>query len=150
MKSLIADRGWSKKYPELGTGPVSSAASSVLAEFFELERDRIFRRSWLNIGTIWEIPEPGDYFVCELAICNASIFVMRGRDRKVRGFYNVCSHRGNKLVADVRGTCRGLLTCNFRSWAYDSTGQLKWVPDVCNPVGGRFLLPEPNQTEQSQ
>ena len=64
MKTLIADRRWSKKYPELGTGPVS-AASSVSAEFFELERDRIFRRSWLNIGTIWEIPEPGDYFVCE-------------------------------------------------------------------------------------
>ena len=131
MKTVIADKRWAKKYPELGTGPIP-AASSVSADYFELERERIFRRSWLNIGTIWEIPGPGDYFVRELAICNASILVMRGRDNRVRGFYNVCSHRGNKLVADDRGTCRGYVTCNFHSWAYDAAGQLKWVPDEAN------------------
>jgi glycine betaine catabolism A len=103
MKTIIADRRWAKKYPELGTGPIS-AGSSVSADYFELERERIFRRSWLNVGTVWEIPGSGDYFVRELAVCNASILVMRGRDNKVRGFYNVCSHRGNKLVANGRGT----------------------------------------------
>ena len=71
MKTIIADRRWAKKYPELGTGPIS-AGSSVSADYFELERERIFRRSWLNVGTVWEIPGPGDYFVRELAVCNAS------------------------------------------------------------------------------
>jgi phenylpropionate dioxygenase-like ring-hydroxylating dioxygenase large terminal subunit len=131
MKTIIADRRWAKKYPKLGTGPIS-AESCVSAEYFELERERIFRRSWLNVGAVWEIPGPGDYFVRDLAVCNVSILVMRGRDKEVRAFYNVCSHRGNKLVATARGTCRGYLTCNFHSWGYDSTGNLKWVPDEVN------------------
>lgn len=131
MKTIIADRRWAKKYPKLGTGPIS-AESCVSAEYFELERERIFRRSWLNVGAVWEIPGPGDYFVRDLAVCNVSILVMRGRDKEVRAFYNVCSHRGNKLVANARGTCRGYLTCNFHSWGYDSTGNLKWVPDEVN------------------
>jgi phenylpropionate dioxygenase-like ring-hydroxylating dioxygenase large terminal subunit len=114
MKTIIADRRWAKKYPKLGTGPIS-AESCVSAEYFELERERIFRRSWLNVGAVWEIPGPGDYFVRDLAVCNVSILVMRGRDKEVRAFYNVCSHRGNKLVANARGTCRGYLTCNFHS-----------------------------------
>ena len=85
MKTIIADRRWAKKYPKLGTGPIF-AESCVSAEYFELERERIFRRSWLNVGAVWEIPGPGDYFVRDLAVCNVSILVMRGRDKEVRVF----------------------------------------------------------------
>lgn len=131
MKTVMKERRWVEKYPELGTGPVS-AEPCISPQYFELERERIFRRSWLNVGNICEIPERGDYFVRELAVCNASILVMRGQDGVVRGFHNVCSHRGNTLAWDEKGKCRGYLTCNFHSWGYDSTGQLKWVPDEAN------------------
>ncbi len=131
MTTVIGNKRWAKKFPELGTAPVA-AESCISPEFFELERERIFRRSWLCVGNVCVLPERGDYIVREVAICDAQILVMRGQDGVVRGFHNVCSHRGNTLAWDESGRCRGYMTCNFHSWGYDSTGQLKWVPDAEN------------------
>jgi nitrite reductase/ring-hydroxylating ferredoxin subunit len=127
----MSDKRWAKAYPELGTGPVP-AEPCISPAYFDLERERIFRRVWLNMGRVDEIPKPGDYVVRNLAVCNASILLMRGDDGVVRGFHNVCSHRGNKLAWDEKGSCRGYLTCNFHSWSYDSQGRLKWVSDEEN------------------
>ncbi len=131
MATVIANKRWAEKFPELGTAPIA-AEPCISPQFFELERERIFRRSWLCVGNVCELPERGDYIVREVAVCDASILVMRGQDGVVRGFHNVCSHRGNTLAWDQSGRCRGYLTCNFHSWGYDSTGQLKWVPDAEN------------------
>jgi len=122
---------WAARYPELGTGPVA-VEPCISPSFFELERDRIFRRSWLSVGNESEIPDAGDYFVKEIAVCKASILVIRGHDGVVRAFHNVCSHRSNTLVANPRGKCRGYLTCNFHSWGYDIAGNLRSVPDERN------------------
>ncbi|HTW89751.1 MAG TPA: aromatic ring-hydroxylating dioxygenase subunit alpha [Candidatus Binataceae bacterium] len=134
MTTEIINKRWAKKFPELGTAPIA-AEPCVSPQFFERERERIFRRSWLCLGNVCELPERGDYIVREVAICDASILVMRGQDGVVRGFHNVCSHRGNTLAWDAAGRCRGYLTCNFHSWGYDSTGQLKWIPDAENFFG---------------
>ncbi|MBV8770900.1 MAG: aromatic ring-hydroxylating dioxygenase subunit alpha [Deltaproteobacteria bacterium] len=131
MKTVIADKRWVRAYPELGTGPIP-AEPCISPAYFELERERVFRRAWLNMGRVEAIPKPGDYIVRELAVCNTSILLMRGDDGVVRGFHNVCSHRGNKLVGEEKGSCRKYLTCNFHGWSYDSQGQLKWVPDEEN------------------
>ncbi len=131
MRTVMEDRRWAQKYPELGTGPVP-AEPCISPEYFALERERVFRRVWLNVGRADDIPRPGDYMVRDLAVCNASILVVRGEDGVVRGFHNVCSHRGNKVVGDEKGSCRGYFTCNFHSWAYDTQGQLRWVPDEEN------------------
>ena len=131
MKTLTTDRRWVNKYPELGTEPVS-AESCVSPQYFELERERIFRRCWLNVGHVGEIPQRGDYFVRELAVCDTSLLIIRSDDGEVHGFHNVCSHRGNTLAREAKGTCRGYITCNFHSCGYNSLGQLKWVPDEGN------------------
>jgi nitrite reductase/ring-hydroxylating ferredoxin subunit len=131
MTYSIVNGRWAKANPGLSTEPVS-VEPYISPGFFDLERDRIFRRTWLNVGRVEELPGPGDYVVKEIAICGASILLMRGADGVVRGFHNVCSHRGNQLAMAAKGTCRGYLTCNFHSWGYDSFGHLKWVPDERN------------------
>ena len=131
METVTENKRWAKEYPELGTGPVPSE-SCISPEYFELERERIFRRTWLNVGRVDNIPNPGDYFVRELAVCKTSILVIRGTDGVVRGFHNVCSHRSNKLVWEETGTCRGAFACHFHSWAYNAQGQLTGVPDEDN------------------
>ena len=57
MRTVIADKRWAEKYPEVGTGPVA-AEPLISQEHFELEREKIFRRTWLNIGRVEEIPNP--------------------------------------------------------------------------------------------
>lgn len=118
---------WTTQYPELGTGP-ASIESYISPEYFELERERIFRRVWLNVGRVEEIPQAGDYFVQDLAVGNTSILVVRGQDGVVRAFHNVCKHRGNKLVWHGSGSCQKL-TCKFHGWTYAPDGQLVGVPE---------------------
>ena len=131
MQMVIADKRWVKKYPNLGTGPVS-AEPCISAEYFELERERVFRRTWLYVGRVDAVPNVGDYFVQDIAVCQASILIMHGKDGVIRAFHNVCSHRGNKLVWDDKGSCPGVLSCGFHSWAYDTTGRLSWIADEEN------------------
>ena len=90
---------WHDKYPHLGTGPLSVDVFTSPEQFAQ-ERERIFKKVWLNVGRVEQIPHPGDYFVKNLAVCNTSVIVVRGKDNKVKAFHNMCSHRGNKIAWD--------------------------------------------------
>ncbi len=111
----------------LGTQPVP-IEPCVSPTSFEQERERLFRRVWLNIGRVEAIPNAGDYFVKELTICRTSVLVVRSTDGRIRAFHNMCSHRGSKLAWDTHGTCRRL-TCKFHGWSYSLDGRLRFVPD---------------------
>lgn len=121
---------WTERYPELGTGPVSTEPY-ICAQYFEQERERIFRKVWLNVGRVEQIPASGDYFVKELAICRTSVIVVRGRDGEIHAFHNICAHRGNQLVWDTKGSCRAF-TCKFHGWTYSLDGALRHVTDEGN------------------
>src|SRR5262245_10461002 len=79
ISTEIGNKRWAGKYPEMSTAPVA-AGSCISPEYFERERERIFRRSWLCVGNECEIPERGDYMVREVAICDAQVLVIRGND----------------------------------------------------------------------
>ena len=131
MKTVMREKQWAEKYPELGTEPVPTEPY-VSDKHYELERDLIFRRCWINVGRVDEIPRAGDYYVRDIAICKTSVLIIRGSDGVVRGFFNVCSHRGNTLVLDERGSCPGSVYCHFHNWVYSDTGELIRVPDEEN------------------
>lgn len=97
-------------------------------EFFKLERDRLFGRSWLILAREEELPNPGDYIVREIEVLGASVLVTRGKDGTVRSFHNVCSHRSNQVVWDERGNASRFL-CRYHNWTYASDGKLMGVPD---------------------
>jgi phenylpropionate dioxygenase-like ring-hydroxylating dioxygenase large terminal subunit len=129
--SDIAYKRYTAENPDLGTDAVSTEPSRS-AEWFESERNAIFQRSWLNVGRVEELPEAGDYLVKEIQVCRTSVLLVRGKDDKIRGFHNVCKHRGNTLVWHASGQCRGHFACNFHGWVYDDKGKLRDVPDAEN------------------
>ncbi|MBF6569751.1 MAG: aromatic ring-hydroxylating dioxygenase subunit alpha [Candidatus Binataceae bacterium] len=130
-EELNSNQRWARAYPELGTAPLA-IEPCVSPEYFELEREHVFRRVWMNVGRVEEAPNAGDYFVRDMAVCRTSILVVRGKDGQLRGFHNMCSHRGNKLEWEKSGHCRGAFTCKFHGWAYDTQGRLMAVPDEEN------------------
>ena len=67
---------------------------------FDAEIERFFGQRWLCAGRADAIPNPGDYFLREIA--GESLVVVRDQDR-VRAFYNVCRHRGTRLCAAAEG-----------------------------------------------
>jgi phenylpropionate dioxygenase-like ring-hydroxylating dioxygenase large terminal subunit len=131
MRTRMINKQWAEKYPHVGKGPIPTLPY-ISPEFFSRERAQIFRRHWINVGRVDEIPGAGDYFVRDLAVCKVSILVVRGRDDQVRAFHNVCPHRGNTLVMNDRGRCPGRFGCNFHSWAFTPEGELVFVPDEDN------------------
>ena len=108
------------------------ATEAVFAE----ERERIWFGSWICIGRAAEIPEPGDYLVRDLA--GESIVVTRNRSGEVRGFYNVCAHRGTKLLDETGPACghvSRVIKCPYHAWSYDLDGRLVGTPNVDEDEG---------------
>lgn len=117
---------------ELGVEPISVDTIRDPA-VYEMEREKVFRRTWLKVATSWEIPAPGDYKVKELPVVDASVLIVRGKDGKVRAFHNVCTHRGNKVIPtsdfETFGRARaGVVSCRFHGWVFSTDGSLRSVP----------------------
>lgn len=111
----------------LGSGPVPAAPYYDPA-YFELEREAVFKRSWLHIGHICELPERGSFIRREVEIANASLLIVRGKDDEIRAFHNVCTHRGTQLVEEASGK-RSKFSCPYHMWTYGEDGSLLSAPD---------------------
>ena len=128
----------------LATTPVSYE-DSINPAHYELERDAIFRKTWLNVGRTEQLPRKGSYFTKELDAARTSVIVVRDGQDKVRAFHNICRHRGNKLVwndfpgEEVAGTCRQF-TCKYHGWRYGLEGDLKFVLHGKRLRGGWVLV----------
>jgi len=90
-------------------------------EVFAREREAIFFKSWHLGGHVSDLPEPGSYITA--AIHDQGVFICRGKDGRLRGFYNVCAHRAHELLT---GTGRArVITCPYHAWSYHLTGELR-------------------------
>ena len=91
---------------------------------FALERTRIFARAWQYAGRAEEVTEPGSFLATRVA--HVPIVVTRDRAGYLRGFVNVCRHRGH-IVASGTG-CRETLQCPYHAWTYGLDGSLRRAP----------------------
>ncbi|MEY2552103.1 MAG: glycine betaine catabolism [Verrucomicrobiota bacterium] len=99
----------------------------VAPEVFEEEQEKIFARQWVLVGHQSEVAKPGDFFVAEVA--GESLIVTRDRAQTVRGFYNVCRHRGTRLCEEERGHASAI-QCPYHAWTYGLDGRLIGAPHM--------------------
>ena len=95
-------------------------------EFFELEKQHIFRTSWHLVCHQNDIPATGDYHTFE--ILGESVVAVRGDDGQIRSFHNVCRHRASRLLDGPKGQCGRRITCPYHAWTYSLDGRLIGVP----------------------
>ena len=96
------------------------------------EAETIFRQSWQPIGQGADVIEPGAYVTGQAA--GQDIAVVRGRDGVLRGFFNVCRHRGHRLLQG-KGKLKAVMTCPYHAWAYGLDGRLRTAPNAENVTG---------------
>lgn len=106
--------------------PPVPAARYVDPHFNALERERLWKKSWLYACHMDELPEAGSYVLWKRL--GSPILIVRGKDDKIRAFYNTCRHRGGPLVKDDSGR-RSLFVCGYHGWSYDHEGNLVGVRD---------------------
>jgi Rieske 2Fe-2S family protein len=97
-------------------------------EIYALEQQRIFSHMWICVGHIGALPDPGMYQTT--IVGGENILVVRGQDRKLRAFLNVCRHRGTRLCAEATGKLKGSVQCRYHAWTYGLDGQLIGTPNV--------------------
>ena len=97
----------------------------VREDVWQDERRLIFSQSWQYMGPVSDVAEAGAYLAIDIA--GTPVFAIRGRDGVLRGFRNVCRHRGAKLLAEGAGQC-GLVVCPYHKWSYSDTGRLVQAP----------------------
>jgi phenylpropionate dioxygenase-like ring-hydroxylating dioxygenase large terminal subunit len=95
-------------------------------EFFALERERVFGRTWVTIGCAEQVRDPGDVLVADVG--GRSVFAIRTRAGELRAFYNVCRHRGTRLLESADDKVGRFIRCPYHSWAYDHDGACIGTP----------------------
>jgi phenylpropionate dioxygenase-like ring-hydroxylating dioxygenase large terminal subunit len=96
-------------------------------EFMQLEWDRIWTKVWLLGGRELDIPQPGDYLVTEIG--RESVLIVRQKDGRIRAFFNVCQHRGNRLRDCGLGKAERFI-CRYHHWEYHLDGSYARIPDI--------------------
>jgi phenylpropionate dioxygenase-like ring-hydroxylating dioxygenase large terminal subunit len=101
--------------------------------FMEAEWENVWTKTWLITVRADDIPEAGDYLVEEIG--KESILIVRQQDRSIKAFYNVCQHRGNKLVLEAEGSMPAF-TCPYHSWRFALDGACVYAQDPEDFAGG--------------
>jgi len=95
------------------------------ATLFDVERARIFRRSWQFAGYAEQLAERGAYFTTRVG--DTPLVLTRDQSGEIHAFVNICRHRGSELVLTECG--RGqTLQCHYHAWTYNLDGSLRAAP----------------------
>ena len=107
------------------------------ASILEIEKARIFRRTWQLVGTLDHacgevnglqrtIADRETFFTAEVA--GEPIVVVRDKEGTLRAFSNVCRHRAGPIA--LGSGCKNVLRCAYHGWTYTLDGRLIGTPDV--------------------
>ncbi len=94
--------------------------------FYDLEKQHVWRKSWLLASHIDEVPEPGCFRLWENA--GQPVVIVHADSSEINAFYNTCSHRGAPVVTEQSGK-RARLVCRYHGWTYSHDGELLAVRD---------------------
>jgi glycine betaine catabolism A len=121
------------------TTETSAAGAKTLAqryfvspEIFAQEQKKIFSKQWVLVGHQSQIAQAGDYLTAEVA--GESLIIVRDKRGAVHGFYNVCRHRGSRLIENRNGQCPAI-QCPYHAWTYALDGRLVGAPHMDDVPG---------------
>src|SRR5204862_6169528 len=111
--------------PDLSLARTLPSSWYVDPQRLEVERERVFGRSWQLVGHTEQARLPGDYFTCQVA--GEPLVVTRAEDGALHAFSNVCRHRAGPVA---RGSGhRKSLMCGYHGWGYGLDGRLLTTPE---------------------
>lgn len=80
------------------------------------------------LGRESDLAEAGTFITFDLKVLNAAIAVTRNRDGRLSAFYNICTHRGSRLLCERAGRTSSIV-CPYHAWSFNLDGTLRGVPE---------------------
>src|SRR5438552_10715309 len=100
---------------------------------FAEEQEKVFSKQWVLVGQQSQIAKSGDYFTAEVA--GESLIIVRDKRGEIHGFYNVCRHRGSRLIENRKGQLSAAIQCPYHAWTYGLDGLLLGAPHMDDVLG---------------
>jgi benzoate/toluate 1,2-dioxygenase subunit alpha len=95
-------------------------------EVFDLEMERLWRRTWIYVGHASQVPAAGDYLTVDIA--GEPLVMVRQGDGSLRVLKNRCAHKGAKLVSAPQGNTGKFFRCPYHAWTYKTDGKPLAIP----------------------
>ncbi len=133
-----ARRAQRRLVAHLSAGGTTDLAASCLkreatiytdATRHQQEKKHLFETGPIVVGLSQDLAAPGDVLVFENL--DRSILLTRDASGEIHGFWNMCAHRGARLIMDASDgdrLHRSQLSCPFHGWRYGLDGRLCAVP----------------------
>ena len=121
---------------ETPTGMSLPARYYTDQEYYRAELEWLFLNTWFHVGRAEDIANPGQFFVREIA--GESLIVVRDVRHELRAFYNVCRHRGTRLVNECAGRFPSTIQCPYHAWTFNLEGCLLAAPQMDRAPGFRL------------
>jgi Rieske 2Fe-2S family protein len=140
-KRLQPGERWTTDRLGLDLEPIS-LEDMISPEWYALEREGLFRRSWLYVGRAETVAQPGDYVTKEIDILQTSILITRNEKLGIVAYHNVCPHRGIRLVWDTyadrptSGHTKSFV-CKFHGLGYGTDGCVNRLTDPQSWMNGQ-------------
>ncbi|CAM4414322.1 Anthranilate 1,2-dioxygenase large subunit [Mycobacterium basiliense] len=110
--------------------PTLGGAFYTSPAVFAAEQQHVFESLWFCVVRAAELAEPGQFKTVQVG--RESVLLVRGRDRVLRAFLNICRHRGALLCTEPEGQLRRNLRCPYHSWTYGLDGTLMAAPNIAS------------------
>jgi benzoate/toluate 1,2-dioxygenase alpha subunit len=91
------------------------------------ELENIFEGHWIYMAHESQLPDAGDFFSTYMG--RQPVFLVRGKDQKIRAFLNSCAHRGATVCRTEKGK-QNYFTCPYHGWVYDHEGKNLNIKEV--------------------
>jgi phenylpropionate dioxygenase-like ring-hydroxylating dioxygenase large terminal subunit len=102
-------------------------------DIFDLEVERVFRRGWMNVGHVSQIPDAGDFRTVDMF--GELLVVTRGRDGEISVLSRVCPHRWMDICSGRPAGNAPSLQCPYHRWTFSHDGQLRAAPEMAETPG---------------
>jgi phenylpropionate dioxygenase-like ring-hydroxylating dioxygenase large terminal subunit len=98
-------------------------------DLYAFEVERIFRREWMCVARVEQLPNVGDYLALDLV--GEPIVIVRDDSGALRALSRVCAHRSMDVLegADDAGTA-ARFTCPYHLWSYRLDGSCIGATDM--------------------
>lgn len=92
----------------------------------EVELRDLLYNNWQFVCHVSEVAEPGDFYAFSLQ--GQEYFLVCTAAGELKGFHNVCPHRGHRLVDGSGNNSR--VTCPYHAWTFGLDGNLRGARGV--------------------